>query len=871
MISRSFTSFFKESSSKKKSSYFVPYKNKKKTNSLITKNESFTFKNFLKRTLVVEGGQAAENLIVDLKKNTGNEKLKYIRANPTPEVLEEIQKLLTLLRSKNFINSKEPSYYLGSSRLFAIKAGLKAPEPNEIETPEIIQKALATKKDFGDIDLDVYFQDGVSTKVIKDFLNTEFPGKYAADTAAEEVNTAVVIGNSNNVIQIDIVNIKGKEKYLGVSQFASMADMAQGIKGVVRDLLIRGIAASTPIRPEKTKILDQAIKNTEEYKKFVEKNKKGGEISYDIRYTLGGDGLAYKIEWSVNGIPKNYSKGGVKFDQLQRFIKGKEVDPVTYEDLDTLAAILGFTDPNHLKHVVKMAELVSTFDAERKQKLWDNLVKNIKSKLPNLATGRTQGQISNQEAKSAFEYLKPFFGNVNTEEYSQLFGESLIEEAVKMVSIPHIDQMTAKDFCNLFSGGAWEVSEKYDGSNVSFGLTEEGQIFVKSKKGNPVTDASEFYQQAKLYDNDIFEGFARFLETLQKSKVDRLFQQLGDMIGFPIQIFGEMFSKAHMNVIPYAEDLIGNGATVIFGIVKLDSSKGTDITTTKEGKVIKDKIIELLNSSTDWKFYDKKPLALDIDETIKFQIQKTCSAENMAVMASRKRSGNEVEMKAKAVREFEILKTLIKKTLLGSLGTVPSSLGASEIEGAIIRNMETGAIAKLVDLEGFGRRRAEQWAGVDALKDYRKNLYKQLQEDVLKNADIFILDDKQVQKLTNAMETKGSRFESMDEMLEVLYGDASEEVQFKEAKQIVSDLTRSLSDYKKNIEEALTKINKEDIKALDDTKKAIEAEKKRIDQFVSELNNRILDQQNPYLSIIRFVLGPKTLDELGKKFIQAVK
>lgn len=865
MINSAFTSFFKESSIKKKNSYYIPYKKKKKTIKELTKEQSFDFKNFYKKTLVLEGGQAAENLIADLKRNTNNDDLKYVRANSSSEVLEEIQKLLTILRSKGFVDSREPSFYLGSSRLFAIKAGIKAPEPNEVETQEIIQKALSTKKDFGDIDLDVYFQDGITTKQIKDFLNSEFPGKYAADTAAEEVNTAVLVGDSNNVIQIDIVNIKGKEKYFGVSQFASMADMAQGIKGVVRDLLVRGIAASTPISPKKTKILDQYIKNTEEYKNFVEKNKKNGEVTYDIRYTLGGDGLAFKINWMVNGVSKSYSKGGIKFDQLQRFVRGKEVDPVTYEDLDTLAAILGFSNPEHLKHVVKMAELVYTFDSERKQKIWDSLVKNIKSKLPNLATGRTQGQISNQEAKSAFEYLKPFFGDVNTEEYIQLFGESL-NEAVKMVSIPHIDQMTAKDFCNLFSGGAWEVSEKYDGSNVSFGLTEEGQIFVKSKKGNPVTDPSEFYKQAELYDNDIFEGFARFLEILQNSKVNQLLEHLGGMIGSPIQIFGEMFSKAHMNVIPYAEDLIGNGATVIFGVIKLDSPKGTDITTTKEGKVIKDKIIELLNNSTNWKFYDKKPLALDIDKTIKSQIQKTCGAENIAVMASRKRTGNEAEMKAKAVKEFEILKSLIKKTLLGSLGAVPSSLGASEIEGAIIRNMETGAIAKLVDLEGFGKRRAEQWAGVDALKDYRKNLYKQLQEDILKNADIFVLDDKQVQKLTNAMETKGSRFTSLDEILEVLYGDAAEEVEFKEAKQMVSDLTQSLKQYQKDIEEALKEVRSEDSKGLEDTRKAIEAEKKRVNSFISELNSRVSSSQNPYLSVIQFVLGPKTLDELAHKF-----
>jgi hypothetical protein len=248
MLKNSFSNFFKKGPKSPVLEKKKPYYKKSK----VIRESKINFQSHFKGSLLNEGGQAAENLIVDLKKNTGNENLKYVRANPTPEVIDEIQRLLTLLRSKGFVDSREPSYYLGSSRLFAIKAGIRAPEPNEIETQEIIQKALSTKKDFGDIDLDVHFQEGVTTKQIKDFLNSEFPGKYAADTAAEEVNTAVVIGNSNNVIQIDIVNIKGKEKYFGVSQFASMADIAQGIKGVVRDLLVRGIAASTSINPKKT-------------------------------------------------------------------------------------------------------------------------------------------------------------------------------------------------------------------------------------------------------------------------------------------------------------------------------------------------------------------------------------------------------------------------------------------------------------------------------------------------------------------------------------------------------------------------------------------------------------------------------------------
>jgi len=96
---------------------------------------------------LTEGGQAADNLVDGLKKATGNSKLKYVRATVTPVVIDELQTLLSLLRKKGFIKETKPSFILGSSRLFAIKAGLKAPEPNEVETPEIINKALVTKTD----------------------------------------------------------------------------------------------------------------------------------------------------------------------------------------------------------------------------------------------------------------------------------------------------------------------------------------------------------------------------------------------------------------------------------------------------------------------------------------------------------------------------------------------------------------------------------------------------------------------------------------------------------------------------------------------------------------------------------------------------
>ncbi len=374
--------------------------------------------------MLLEGGQAADNLVSGLITATGNQKLKYTRATVSPTVLDEVQGLLSILRKNKFIDAKEPSYVLGSSRLFAIKAGLKAPEPNEIETPEIIDKALQSKKDFGDIDLDVHYMQGVSAADIANFLNNEFTGKYAAAAAGGEVNAAVVVGDSSQVIQIDIVDMAEKEDFLKFTQFSSFADIAAGVKGVVRDLLIRGITSSTPIDSNKLENLKSLIQNTEQYKKFVEKHGKKGPVTFKIRYTLGGSGLAYKIAWMVDGKEKGYSSGGVQYDQLQRFVTDGQASNVDYNELQIIANILGFKTPEHMKHVVEMAKLISTFDQQRKQEIWDNLIKNIKTKIPDPSRGRNVGQMSLDDAKSALNYLLPFFGNVNNGDIDSLFTKT---------------------------------------------------------------------------------------------------------------------------------------------------------------------------------------------------------------------------------------------------------------------------------------------------------------------------------------------------------------------------------------------------------------------------------------------------------------
>ena len=849
--------------------------------------------------MLLEGGQAADNLVSDLITVTGNKKLKYVRATVSPIVLDEVQSLLTVLRANKFINAKEPSYVLGSSRLFAIKAGIRAPEPNEIETPDIIDKALQSKKDFGDIDLDVHYVQGVRATDIANFLNNEFTGKYAAAAAGGEVNAAVVVGDSSQVIQIDIVDMAEKEDYFKFNQFSSFADIAVGIKGAVRDLLIRGITATTPIDSKKHENLTALIKNTERYKKVVDKYKPQGPVTFKIRYTLGDSGLAYKITWMVNGKAKSHSEGGIQYNQLQKFVTDGEASNVNYSELQIIANILGFKTPEHTKHVVEMAKLISTFDQQRKQQIWDDITEKIKAKIPK--PGKNVGQMSLDDAKSALNYLLPFFGNVTNNDIDNLFtktsndilGEAVDQsdeddKAANMTSIPHIDHMTIKSFCDLFSDSDWEISEKYDGSNVSFGLDRNNNIYIKTKKLPPSADPEVFFELGRRYNSDINHGYGHFLVALNKTDIKNKLLAVQQELGVPVQVFGELFSKAHSNVIAYSPELIGNGAIVIFGVETVAFShktttgkkigtnvyKGTDITTKKIGKELMAQCIESINDAGTWKAYSKKPIDLKIKDIVKRQIHKACSAESQAAHAIRVNIHTPLErqmLKAKAVQEFVRLKKILKKNLLYSTRNVQSSLGAGEIEGAIIRHMQNGAIAKLVDLEGFSKLRAEEWAGKDALKEYRMKLYTSLKEVIFKNADILVDPVKPKNKIAEYQNTSGNRVTSLDDILHVLYLDAAKEVELISAKKMVDNIVTTLKEYKIDIERAMFEVEQASEHAKKETQNAINVEKQRIDTFIKNLQDSLRNKQNPYLSAMNFLLGHNVIKDLTDAFLRDIK
>lgn len=455
------------------------------------------------------------------------------------------------------------------------------------------------------------------------------------------------------------------------------------------------------------------------------------------------------------------------------------------------------------------------------------------------------------------------------------FLNHLVYEAARMRNIPHIDQMKPDDLFKLLDSENWEVTEKVDGSNVSIGITQdngETKVYIKSKKGKPITEPAEFERMAAAMNNDIMLGFADLLRMLQQNneKVVGFFKHLYTTLNGRPQIFGELFSRSQMNVIAYSSELIGNGAVVIFGIVHDEGGggPGVDYSETQTDQRAMQACVKEFNGMSGWRFYYKRPVQLSIRKLYRNAVKQFIDEYGPA-LKNRKRDPESKRLKQEAKDKFVQISTHFKRELLRQIRGVPSFLGAKEIEGVIIRNMQNGAIAKLVDIEEFGRRRAEAWAGVDALKGARKALYKNILTTILKNADIFMLPAKQQEKLSNAIEERGRPFDYMSEILKVMYGDASEEVQFDKAEEMVNQLKQILFDHLQGIEEVLGQVNPNDAKAVQDTQNAIVAEKQRITQFISTLDEVMRrGDTNPYLDVIQFVLGPKALEEIKQQYLQ---
>ena len=773
------------------------------------------------------GGQAVINLI----SNTKN--LEYTRCKPNYETINELEEILYLLRVYNFCDPK-CNFELGSTRLFMISAGLLKPNPSEIETLDVINKARETKTDFGDVDIGIKLNEGVTPKTITDFFNTYKPSKYRAVTNGTEVSIGVCLhAKPNKVIQIDLVCIKDEVSTL-FNHFASMADMAAGIKGVARDVLIRSIAACYPIDTHSMEILRRIVIESEAYKDFNIKYK-NNKIEFKIRYSMMSLGLAYHITWIVDGKEKTYSKNGIEYNYIHNISTNRFGWVTGFNEIQQIANALDFKDKQHLYHATTMAKVISGYDSELRQKIWDKFTDTMKTKTS--TSTRIVGQITEAELTTALRYLKPYFNLP-------------MQDTIRMPSIPHWDQISAAQYEKLLNGDALEVSEKYDGSNVSFGVNEEGKIYAKSKRGIAITDPDEFDNMAVLYDNDIFYSFSNLLRFLQDIEFETICP-----IG--VQIFGEMFCKARMNVIEYDPKIIGTGLIVIFGAYK----NGTDIFDTKKlTRIFLDLHRHTRLKCFFWDFRLKQCINIGLDYN---RLQEFHNPESLQKLKSRSRT---VEGIKEYKEQFQKFLTETKKELLSLSRAVQSNLGSVEIEGLIIRNPVNGAMAKIVDLDDFGARRLEQWSGMGKIKEFRKEVFKELTDNLgILNADIFIFESKQHQKIQEVMELRGDKFSYIDQVIDVLFNDAISEIPYHHFThgEYFEKLKVWLLKHKIKMHQYKETLRTDNFQAYQEMINAFNIENQNIENLQNSIYN------DPITEVIKYILGIKVIDDFKKRYVKS--
>jgi hypothetical protein len=424
-----------------------------------------------------------------------------------------------------------------------------------------------------------------------------------------------------------------------------------------------------------------------------------------------------------------------------------------------------------------------------------------------------------------------------------------------MHSIPHFDQMTPKEYQSLFDeGGLIEMTEKYDGSNVSFGVNANDEIYVKSKKGAAVTEEAVYYEMALRYGNDIFDGFGNLLKALKKPGFKELI-----LANKNVQFFCELFCKPQMNVIKYNPHVIGAGTLVVLSILK----DGKEVVHLCDGNELINQLSTEFRYANGWNVYDRGIIKLSMADSIRIFAKLTLiTNKELNVLMSRKRVGPIAAEKKKLQHSFKQINKEIKNNLLKALENEKSKLGSDRIEGAVLRNTKTNAMAKIVDLERFGKEREKQWAGIGALRRYRVALFDAIYRDVFGDADIFFMEDKMHQKLFDALEVKGSKLDDTNELLKVLFNDADAEVKYPLVEDnIIVDILQTHAEV---VNEALKEVDRLDLKALQDTKNAIVAEQNSMHEMIK----KSISYDSFYASLIEFILGPRLLRELQDKYVK---
>jgi len=328
-------------------------------------------------------------------------------------VKSKIKELYNILVKEQMIKDVHPTLCLGSTRLIAPELdGAFLPAP--IETSEMYKKAQQLKDTYGDIDIDVEML--TSPKEVGECLKHAFPeGDIAYKLCGNtEVNVAVVFKQFDpiRVLQFDFVDISKNRVGIIYNQYSSWLDMCNNLKGLVREIIATTVAKTHPVSDN---LLTEVSNLLSTNKHFIYDTLKAKEedqlILKEVRWSLGHEFLKLIAVYTKIKNGKE-----LKTPQLLPLITLPQIETISHppvvmydNNMDYIAQAIGFSSGEVMFHSILMLQEIKAFNLNRKQLIWDGIIKALDRKRPTETAG---GQMSNEEADKTIEILKPYFEGV---------------------------------------------------------------------------------------------------------------------------------------------------------------------------------------------------------------------------------------------------------------------------------------------------------------------------------------------------------------------------------------------------------------------------------------------------------------------------
>lgn len=294
-----------------------------------------------KKIYLFEGGKAILSVINRLQSFNPDKKLNAVKIpqHQLKVIFDEyILPILEELKNNKLIKSDyETDFSLGSTRLASYIAG-KQSKLYASETPDIISQAIQKKQTFGDLDVDIQLENGVSIVDIGEFLQNKYPQSYAYKKINNsEISLAIVL-DDGSVIQVDFVDVGNNPESVKFMQVSSILDISQNIKGYAQKILLSAILGAKKLSPQHQKIVDDFMNTNQDFIKAINygyepiPNKDGSIGRYSLSPSLEIYAVIDMKKSNLKTIKKfkTTEKPLIKFrslDELVSFIlPGQKVD-----------------------------------------------------------------------------------------------------------------------------------------------------------------------------------------------------------------------------------------------------------------------------------------------------------------------------------------------------------------------------------------------------------------------------------------------------------------------------------------------------------------------------------------------------------------